>query len=246
MIFTLAPRNAGMTIPGSQRHLLRVLTRAIGTTRKLGKRGPRFPNSGAFQIVGVEKSRSDGTKKQNEAKPKMNTLRKSSSALLLILLLAGCSTTPLSKTLNDIEEATDVATIAIPALEASGVLQTGIGNIVLAYSSAISMAASQASTELLSSNSPAIQAEKIIGYFAAVATPALGPNVSAEVQAIISAISSAVNIFVAQFKEPAAQKAIQSGALDHQKLSIGDRRAIGSIKEKFVTTGAKAKGLIKQ
>lgn len=165
--------------------------------------------------------------------------------ILSTLLFEGCSTSTPSISLTVVSDACVAATVAIPILEASGVLPSGIGNIILAYTGAVSDAASQSSTELLSTDSPAVQATKIIGYFSAVAVPALGPTVGPEVQSIVNAISAAVDLFVQQFKSPAAQKAIKSGALDHQKLSMGERHALGSLKGKFDTISQKCKGLMK-
>lgn len=174
----------------------------------------------------------------------MKALQKS-TLYLAILLLCGCSISGISVSLTAISDACAFATVTVPILEASGVLPTGIGNIILAYTGAVSNAASQSSAELLSTDPPAVQATKIISYFSAVAVPALGPTVGPEVQSIVTAINAAVDLFVQQFKSPRAQAALKSGALNHQKLSMGDRHTLGSLKSKFDATSAKCKGLIK-
>jgi phage-related protein len=161
------------------------------------------------------------------------------------LLLAACSTGALPTTLTVIEDACEAANVTIPILEAAGTVTPAIANTILTYTSSVATAASQASQELLSTDSAAVQASKIIADFAAVAIPALGPTVGPEVQGIVSAIEAAVNLFVNQFKAPAAQKAIASGALDHQKLASGDRRKIGQLQKKFTSTASTAKSLVK-
>jgi hypothetical protein len=168
------------------------------------------------------------------------------STLFTALLLTGCSPTGnLPATLNVISEACAAATVAIPIIEASGVVQTGIGNIVLAYTSAVSTAASESSAELLTTDTAAQKATKITGYFASVAVPALGPTIGPEVQTLVQAISAAVNLFLSQFNSASALKAIQSGAADHLKLSAGDRHALGGLHNKLAALAVKAKGLIK-
>ena len=165
----------------------------------------------------------------------------------ILLALTGCSpSTDISISLTVISDACQAANVLVPVLEASGVIPSGIGNIILAYTAAISDAAASASTELVSTDPPAVQASKIIADFAAVAVPVLGPTVGPEVQSIVNAISAAVNLFVEQFKSPAAQKAIKSGALDHQKLSFSERHTIGGLRSKFVSSAARSRSLIQK
>jgi hypothetical protein len=168
------------------------------------------------------------------------------STIITTLFTSGCSTGGLPTTLAVISDACEAATIAIPLLEASGVVPSGIGNIVLAYTGAVSDAASKSSAELLTTDTAAEKATKITSYFASVAVPALGPTVGPEVQALVNAIASAVNLFLTQFDSPSAKKVLASPAADHLKLSMGDRHALGGLEKKFVATSAKAKGLIKQ
>jgi hypothetical protein len=167
------------------------------------------------------------------------------STIISTLLTSGCSTGGLPTTLAVISDACTAATFAIPLLEASGVIPVGIGNIVLAYTGAVSDAASKSSAELLTTDTAAQKATKITEYFAAVAVPALGPTVGPEVQALVQAIASAVNLFISQFTSPSAKTAISSGAADHLKLSAGDRHALGGLQKKLAATAAKSKGLIK-
>jgi hypothetical protein len=165
------------------------------------------------------------------------------STIISTLFTSGCSTGGLPTTLAVISDACTAATFAIPLLEASGVIPAGIGNIVLAYTGAVSDAASKSSAELLTADTAAIKATKITEYFAAVAVPALGPTVGPEVQALVNAISSAVNLFISQFTSPSAVKAIKAGTVP--ALTMGDRHAIGGLQKKFADTSVKAKGLIK-
>ena len=165
------------------------------------------------------------------------------STIISTLLTSGCSTGGLPTTLAVISDACTAVTIAIPLLESSGVIPAGIGNIVLAYTGAVSDAASKSSAELLTTDTAAITATKITCYFANVAVPALGPTVGPEVQALVNAIASAVNLFVSQFTSPAAIKAIKAGTVP--ALTMGDRHAIGALQKKFAETSVKAKGLIK-
>jgi hypothetical protein len=162
--------------------------------------------------------------------------------ILTTLLFTGCSA---PAPLMLISDACTAATVAIPILEAGGVIQPGIGNIILAYTASVSEAASKSSAELLTNDTTAQKSEKIIGYFAAVATPALGPTVGPEVEAIVKAIESAVNLFLSQFNTPHAKKLVSEHGGERVKLSSGDRHALGALRNKFDQTAVKAKGLIK-
>jgi hypothetical protein len=175
----------------------------------------------------------------------MKTLR--TSLLIAALLLAGCTpTTTLSTSLTVLSDACEAATVAIPLLESTGVIQPGVGNIVLAYTAAVSKAASESSAELLTTDSTAVKGTKIIGYFAGITVPALGPSVGPEVQALVNAITGALQAFLVNFTSPSAKAAIASGQADRFKLSSGDRHAIGGLQKKLAGTAAKAQGLIKK
>jgi hypothetical protein len=167
------------------------------------------------------------------------------AVVILMFLLAACSTGALSVSLTVISDACVVANVTVPILEASGVVPAPIGNLILNYAASVSTAAAEASQELLSTDPPAVQASKIISDFASVVAPALGPTVGPEVISIVQAIQAAVNEFVEQFKSPTAQKAIKSGALDHQKLPFMERRALGTLHNKFLANAAKSKSLLK-
>jgi hypothetical protein len=176
----------------------------------------------------------------------MKTTIARSSLLLAVLILSACSTSQLSTDLTIVSDACSAATIAVPVLEASGVLPTGIGNIILAYTGAVSTAASQSAAELLTKDPVSVMDTKIIGYFADVAVPALGPTVGSEVQALVNAIASAVQLFLSQINSPAAVKLAHS--VEGSKplnLSTGDRHALGSLQKKLAATSIKAKSIIK-
>jgi hypothetical protein len=176
----------------------------------------------------------------------MKTTIARSSLLLAGLILSACSTSQLSTDLTIVSDACSAATIAIPVLEASGVLPTGIGNIILAYTGAVSTAASQSAAELLTKDSIAVMDTKIIGYFDGIAVPALGPTVGPEVVALVNAITSAVQLFLSQINSPAAVKFAHS--VEGSKplsLSMGDRHALGALQKKLTATSIKAKSMIK-
>lgn len=163
----------------------------------------------------------------------------------LIILLAACATGTLPTALTVISDACAAANVTVPILEASGVIPSPVANVILTYTSATATAAAQASQELLSTDPASVQAAKIIGDFAAVAIPSLGPTVGPEAQAIVQAIEAAVNLFVNQFKSPTVQKALRSGALDHQKLGYWDRHKLGGMQKKFTDLAAESKALMK-
>lgn len=163
--------------------------------------------------------------------------------LTAALILCGCST-PAPLTL--IADACDAAIITIPILEATGIVPTGIGNIILAYASAASEAASKSAAELLTKDTAAQKAEKITQYFAAAAAPLLPGNVGPEALAIVKAIESAVNLFLTQFNGPAGKKAMQNGTADQVHLSMGERHGISAVQKRLLATSVKAKGLIKK
>jgi hypothetical protein len=170
-----------------------------------------------------------------------------STLLIAVLILSACSTSQLSTDLNIVSDACAAATIAVPVLEATGLLPVGIGNIILTYTGAVSTAASQSAAELLSKDSVAVMDTKIIGYFADIAVPALGPTVGPEVQALVNAIVSAVQLFLSQINSPAAVKFAHSvEGSKPLRLSIGDRHALGGLQKKLAGTAAKAQSLVKK
>jgi len=163
-----------------------------------------------------------------------------------VLILSACSTSQLSTDLTVLSDACTAATVAVPIVEASGILPSGIGNIILAYTGAVSTAASQSAAELLTKDPVSVMDTKIIGYFADVAVPALGPTVGPEVQALVNAIASAVQLFLSQINSPTAVKLAHS--VEGSKplsLSMGDRHALGGLQKKLAATSIKAKSMIK-
>lgn len=115
-------------------------------------------------------------------------------------ILTGCGS-PVTL-LDTIITATAAAATAIPLLEAAGVIPAPTATIILDYADAVNKAAMQSLNEEATSDTTAQKTEKIIGYFATVAVPALGPTAGPEAQAIIQAIVDAVNAFLVQFKNP--------------------------------------------
>lgn len=173
----------------------------------------------------------------------MKTITRS-TVLVAALILCACSVSQLSVSLSVLQDALASAPVIIPVLEATGEVPVGIGNIVLAFASAESTAASQASAELLTNDPAAVKSAKIIGYFAAVQLPP-GVN-SPQAQGIINAIEAAANLFLSQFTSLSAQAAIKSGVADRYAMSSGDRHSIGTMQKKFSATAAKCQALMKK
>jgi hypothetical protein len=116
----------------------------------------------------------------------------------------------------------------------------------MAYTGAVSTAASQSAAELLTKDSIAVMDTKIIGYFDGIAVPALGPTVGPEVVALVNAITSAVQLFLSQINSPTAVKLAHS--VEGSKplsLSMGDRHALGALQKKLTAISEKAKSMIK-
>jgi hypothetical protein len=124
-------------------------------------------------------------------------------------ILTGCGSP--TTLLDVVVTATAAAATAIPLLEAAGVIPAPTATIVLDYVDAVNKAAAQALNEEATADTPAQKAEKIAGYFAAVAVPALGPTVGPEVQAIVNAIIQAVNAFTTELKNPKMIAAAAAG-----------------------------------
>ena len=125
---------------------------------------------------------------------------KTIAAFAAVGILTGCGSP--TTLLDVVVTATAAAATAIPLLEAAGVIPVPTATIVLDYVDAVNKAAAQALNEEATADTPAQKAEKIAGYFAAVAAPALGPTVGPEVQAIVNAIIQAVNAFTTELKNP--------------------------------------------
>lgn len=129
-----------------------------------------------------------------------NVFGKTVAAFAIFGTLTGCGS-PVTL-LDAVVTVTAAAVTAIPLLEAAGVIPAPTAQIILEYTDAVNKAAMQALTEEATGDTPAQKAEKIAGYFAAVAVPGLGPTVGPEAQAIVQAIIQAVNAFLVQFKNP--------------------------------------------
>lgn len=153
-------------------------------------------------------------------------------------ILTGCGSP--TTLLDVVVTATAAAATAIPLLEAAGVIPAPTATIVLDYVDAVNKAAEQALNEEATTDTPAQKAEKIAGYFAAVAAPALGPTVGPEVQAIVNAIIQAVNAFTTELKNPKMIAAAAAGK--NYKMDAGASARIRKTTEATSKTIADWKG----
>ncbi len=140
----------------------------------------------------------------------------------LAFLLVACSTSNLITSLQLVE---DAVAVALPVLSAAGV-DPAVLALAETYLTAVETATAQASTELASTDTAAIKAAKIAGYFAAAVAPNI-PN--AEISAIIKAVAAAVQSFLALLNQGTAHLAVSPAP--SVKLSFGDRRALGEIRK---------------
>ena len=162
----------------------------------------------------------------------MHSMRNKLTSILLIpvLFLVGCSTTPVISALNGVVVATEVASVAIPALASSGVIPPPIALLVQAYIGAAGQAASQSAAELKSSDTNSIKASKIISIFATIAVPVIPSDADPRVAAYIQGISAAINAFIAILQPlPSANKQLQLGIT---KPSFSDSRKLSDIEKR--------------
>jgi hypothetical protein len=117
----------------------------------------------------------------------------------LTIVTTGC---PAATPLEALDVVVTAAQVAIPALASAGAISSEDSDKILAYLSAVNTAAGQAATELASSDSSALKATKIAGFFAAAAKPVLSGAASQKVITIVQGIDAAVSALLVNIGQP--------------------------------------------
>lgn len=157
------------------------------------------------------------------------------TALAVILILVGCTSSQIVNTLEDVVTAAEVAVPVIGG--ASGVPASTISQIVT-YLQAVSMATSQAATILSGAGSSAEKSAQIIAAFAGVASGLnLPAGTAGDVVAVVSAVSQAVVRFLSNFPtSPAAP-------VPTIKISAADQITLSNLKLRSDADLSKLRGM---
>jgi len=156
--------------------------------------------------------------------------------LILLVLLQACISV------------TSTLQLVIAAAEAAvGVIDPPAAVLINPYLRAVSLATSFAATELASSDTSPVKAEKIIAQFASITAPNLPPGISRTIVAAVEAVTTAVTNFLATI-QPAAPppltarttgKAAPQTVPKQIKISSGDLTTLTSIKSRADALAAK-------
>lgn len=146
-------------------------------------------------------------------------------ALLAIFTLPGCGISNVTTTLQLVIAAAEAA---VGVLGSTGTIPPGTATLALNYLSAVSQATSFAATELASTDSSVMKAEKIIAKFASIAAPNLPAGTPQTILAVIQAVVQAVTNFLTSI-QPAVPP---GGAAIGKNISISsqDRTTLTQIK----------------
>lgn len=161
-------------------------------------------------------------------------MKKSVIALLIsaCMFIAGCTTqTTAVVTLESISLAASTAIPTIIALQAAGKISEQNATLALNYAKLVSVATSETSVELKSSDSDAVKVDKITNYFAPLVAPYIGVD-SPEASAAIDAISSSVTLFLSELKtgKVTMLSTIRGETVLDLKISMKDRHILSQIK----------------
>jgi hypothetical protein len=148
--------------------------------------------------------------------------------LLVCLLLTGCTTPQITTTLQAVVDAVGIATPII--LNAAGV-PAATSTLVTAYLGAVDTAVAETGTELASSDSSAVKADKIVQYFTQAGLQ-LGPNLPAGtptlVVQLVNEVAQAVQGFLTQFGTPQAKALVAKSTGAKVKIEV-DKKALAGI-----------------
>jgi len=127
--------------------------------------------------------------------------------ILLFASLSVLESCGSSQVVTSLEVVIVSAEAAVTALGATGTIPPATVVTLDAYLKSTMQATLFASTELQSSDPPAVKATKIVQQFAAIAAPNLPPGTPAAIVAVIQAVTSAVAGFLQTIQPAAAQPA---------------------------------------
>lgn len=134
------------------------------------------------------------------------------AALAGLLMQVACSQSQVITTLDLVVTAADTA---VTVLQATGTLPPGTASLITGYLNQVTAGVQFATTELASSDSNAVKASKIVGYFAMIAVPNLPPGTVQTVVAVVQAVANAVANFLA--------------TLPNMSLTAADQKALPMV-----------------
>lgn len=144
--------------------------------------------------------------------------------------------------LQAVSVAASAAVPTIIALEATGKVSSADATLAINYAGLVGKAASEASTELASSDTTQVKITAIIGYFEPIAAPSIGSS-SPDVFAAVSAIEGAVSLFLTALKSDQTTVSAVRGAaavkVANLKLGLKDKHIVNQVKKQSDATCAK-------
>jgi hypothetical protein len=147
--------------------------------------------------------------------------------LFSIMALTGCGVSNVTTTLEIVITSAETA---VGVLGATGTIPPAVVTQVDTYLTLVSQATSFAATELASSDSSAVKADKIIAQFASISAPILPPGIAQTIVAVIQAVANAVANFLNTI-QPAATTGIHRASIPSSiKISSADKNTLSQIK----------------
>jgi type IV pilus biogenesis protein CpaD/CtpE len=167
--------------------------------------------------------------------------------LILALCTAGCQTSTIISTLENVVSA---AEIAIPVIGAATGLSAATSAKIVTYLQEVNIATAQAATILAGTGTSAQKAAEIAKAFAALANgckcvPAGTPQ---EVVSVVEAVAQAVLNFLANFPPPAPGTIVGSSqkvSVPTIKISAADRITLANIQSRATKNAVNLKGVKK-
>ncbi len=157
--------------------------------------------------------------------------------LILALCTAGCQTSTVISTLENVVSA---AEIAIPVIGAATGLSPATSALIVSYLQEVNIATAQAATILAGTGTSAQKAAEIAKAFASIAAGCncVPPGTPQEVVAVVNAVAQAVLQFLTNFPPtPAPPPAV--------KVSATDRIALANIRTRSEKNMGNLKGVKK-
>jgi len=159
------------------------------------------------------------------------------AVMLSMLMLVGCSNqaSNLILTLSAIQDASSVAVIVVNGMVAAGKIDPLTATTVNTYAKLVSGAVTVSITELGTTDTNTRKITVITQAFASLTAPHFGPNVSAQVQAIVQAIGTSIQLFLSQL---GGTPSLMAKLTPHAeiKLTSGDKALLKQIQVKSQNT----------
>jgi hypothetical protein len=157
--------------------------------------------------------------------------------LILALCTAGCQTSTIISTLENVVSA---AEIAIPVIGAATGLSSATSALIVSYLQEVNIATAQAATILAGTGTSAQKAAQIAQAFAAIAAGCncVPPGTPQEVVAVVNAVAQAVLQFLTNFPSTPATPPVV-------KVTAANRTALALIRTRSEKNAANLKGVKK-